>query len=358
MAALNPDDTIGVYRIVRLLGKGAMGAVYEVVHTQLGVHYALKSFTLEDGHIDILKEKFLAEGRVLARLHHPNVVRVFDLNFDEATQTPYFVMDLVVYKDGSPHTLADVEVSDLDEEFVLRWFTELASALDYIHAQGIVHRDIKLNNVLLSADKQVILSDFGVLRLFSDRLRNEVRASTTMVTEARNSRLVMGTHGYMAPEVERGEEATPAADVYSLAVMIVYLLTGIWYEPGSRALELLETLELPWAKVLPPMLAEDPAERPVNLCALEKLLEVPTFEAKTVVQPSEGQSPMVNKNGAAPAWRKLPWKAVAIFGGALAVITAVFTLVWFALRKPAVPQSAEEEFAAAFGAEGIFEVVK
>ena len=344
MAALNPDDTIGVYRIVRLLGKGAMGAVYEVVHTQLGVHYALKSFTLEDGHIDILKDKFLAEGRVLARLHHPNVVRVFDLNFDETTQTPYFVMDLVVYKDGSPHTLADVEVSDLDEEFVLRWFTELASALDYIHAQGI-------------ADKHVILSDFGVLRLFSDRLRNEVRASTTMAAEATNSRLVMGTRGYMAPEVECGEEATPAADVYSLAVMIVYLLTGAWYEPGSRVLELLETLRLPWTKVLPQMLAEDPAERPVNLCALAKLLEVPTSEAKTVAQPSEGQSPMA-QNDAVPTWRKLPWKAVAIFGGAFAVITAVFMSVWFALRKPAVPQSAEEEFAAAFGAEGIFEVVK
>ena len=357
MAAFNPDDTIGVYRIVRLLGKGAMGAVYEVVHTQLGVHYALKSFTLEDGHIDILKDKFLAEGRVLARLHHPNVVRVFDLNFDEATQTPYFVMDLVAYKDGSPHTLADVEVSDLDEEFVLRWFTELASALDYIHAQGIVHRDIKLNNVLLSADKRVILSDFGVLRLFSDRLRNEVRASTTMAAEATNSRLVMGTRGYMAPEVERGEEATPAADVYSLAVMIVYLLTGIWYESGSRALELLETLELPWAKVLPPMLAEDPAERPVDLCALAKLLEVPTSEAKTVVRPRGGQSPM-DRNGATPAWKKLSWKAVAIFVGAFAVVVVVVMSVWFALRKPAAPRSAEEEFAAAFGAEGIFEVVK
>ena len=178
-----------------------------------------------------------------------------------------------------------------------------------------------------------------------------------MVTEARNSRLVMGTQGYMAPEVERGEEATPAADVYSLAVMIVYLLTGIWYESGSRALELLETLELPWAKVLPPMLAEDPAERPVDLCALAKLLEVPASAAQTVAQPSEGQSPMA-QNDAAPTWRKLPWKAVAIFGGAFAVITAVFTTVWVALRKPAVPQSAEEEFAAAFGAEGIFEVVK
>ncbi len=357
MAEFNPDDTIGVYRIVRLLGKGAMGAVYEVVHTQLGVHYALKSFTLEDGHTDILKDKFLAEGRVLARLHHPNVVRVFDLNFDEATQTPYFVMDLVAYKDGSPHTLADVEVSDLDEEFVFGWFTELASALDYIHAEGIVHRDIKLSNVLLSADKHVILSDFGVLRFFSDRLRNEVRASTTMVTEARNSRLIMGTHGYMAPEVERGEEATPAADVYSFAVMIVYLLTGIWYEPGSRALELLETLELPWVNVLPQMLAEAPAERPVDLCALAKLLEVPASEAKAVIQPSEGQSPNA-QSGATPKRRKLPWNATVIFGGVFAATAAVFVSVWFALRKPTQPQSPEEEFAAAFGAEGIFEVMK
>ena len=352
MAEFNPDDTIGVYRIVRLLGKGAMGAVYEVVHTQLGVHYALKSFTLEDGHIDILKEKFLAEGRVLARLHHPHVVRVFDLNFDEATLTPYFVMDLVAYKDGSPHTLADVEVSDLDEEFVLGWFTELASALDYIHAQGIVHRDIKLSNVLLSADKHVILSDFGVLRLFSDRLCSEIRASTTTVAEATNSRLVMGTRGYMAPEVERGEEATPAADVYSLAVMIVYLLTGAWYEPGSRVLELLETLRLPWAKVLPQMLVEDPAERPVDLCALVKSLEVPTSEAKTVVRSIERQSPKL-WDGVKRAWRKLPWKAAAIFGGAFAATAAVFTSVWFALRKPAAPQSAEAEVVAAFGVEAI-----
>ena len=352
MAEFNPDDTIGVYRIIRLLGKGAMGAVYEVVHTQLGVHYALKSFTLKDGHIDILKEKFLAEGRVLARLHHPNVVRVFDLNFDEATQTPYFVMDLVVYKDGSPHTLADVEVSDLDEEFVFQWFTELASALDYIHAQGIVHRDIKLNNILLSADKHVILSDFGVLRLFSDRLRNEVRASTTMAAEVTNSRLVMGTRGYMAPEVERGEEATPAADVYSLAVMIVYLLTGAWYEPGSRVLELLETLRLPWTKVLPQMLAEDPAERPVDLCALVKRLEVPASEVKTIVRPSGRALPKL-WDGVKRALRKLPWKATAIFGGAFAATAAVFTSVWFALRKPAAPQSAEEEFAATFGVEAI-----
>lgn len=74
---------LGAYRVVRLLGRGGMGAVYEVEHTQLGVHYAMKTFTLESGHVDALKNKFLTEGKMLARLHDPHLVRVFDLNFDE-----------------------------------------------------------------------------------------------------------------------------------------------------------------------------------------------------------------------------------------------------------------------------------
>ena len=337
MGELDRDDTIGVYRIVRRLGEGAMGAVYEVVHTQLGVHYALKSFTFEGGHLDVLKDKFLAEGRVLARLRHPHVVRVFDLNFDEATRTPYFVMDLVLYKDGSPHTLADVDVADLEEEYIRRWFTELASAVDYVHTQGIIHRDIKLSNVLLTADGHVVLSDFGVSRLFSDKLRREVRASTTMVMEAKKSCLVLGTRGYMAPEVERGGEATPASDSYSLAVMVVYLLIGVWYETGSRALELLETLELPWAQVLLPMLADDPKERPTNLGALARQLEVPASEARTIVRPNRRQ-----RQGRNPA-RKLPkWKLAAVIGIGLAASAVVLATVWFALHKatPPVPPPA------------------
>lgn len=343
MAEFNPDDTIGTYRVVRLLGKGAMGAVYEVVHTQLGVHYALKSFTLESGHVDVLKEKFLAEGRVLARLRHPNVIRVFDLSFDEATKTPYFVMDLVLDKDGTPRTLSDVAGEGLEEETIRQWFAELASAVDYIHAQGIVHRDIKPGNVLLAADGRVVLSDFGVLRLFSDRLRREVKAAPTIVTAAKDSRLVMGTHGYMAPEVERGEEATPASDVYSLAVLVVHLLTGVWYEPGSRALELLETLELPWSQVLPQMLAKDPKERPAELSALAGMLSQAT------------------PSGALPARGLSSWKSIAMTCGGLAAAVAIAVASWFAFRSPApsaAGSEAEGDFADAFSAEGIYEVRK
>ena len=312
-----------------------MGAVYEVEHTQLGVHYALKTFTLEGGHVDLLKNKFLTEGKVLARLHDPHLVRVFDLNFDEATGMPYFVMDLVLSEDGSPRTLLDVKTEELDEDCVFEWFADLASAIDYIHAQGIVHRDIKLGNVLISSDGHVVLSDFGISRIFSERLRSDVKAVNTMVSEAATSaRLMMGTQGYMAPEVARGEEATPAADSYSLGVMFVYLLTGIWYEPGSKVFKLLETLEYRWIDVLPRLLSENPAERPTNLSEL-----VETLRCASVAEPEKE-----------PPRRKR--RVLFALAGAAAV--AVAAIGYFLFSQRSAP-AAIDDFDAAFSANGIYE---
>ena len=314
-----------------------MGAVYEVEHEQLGVHYALKSFTLEDGHVDVLKNKFLAEGKILARLHDPHLVRVFDLNFDEATGTPYFVMDLVLSEDGSPRTLLNVNTAELDEDCVLGWFAELASALDYIHEQGIVHRDIKLGNVLLSSDGHVVLSDFGISRIFSERLRSDVKAAKTIASEASSAaHLVMGTRGYMAPEVAWGGEATPASDSYSLGVMFVYLLTGIWYEPFSKVFNLLETLEYRWIDVLPRLLSANPAERPTNLSEL-----VETLKSAPVVE---------HKKPKAPPRRKR--RVLLALAGAAVLIAAVAGYFAFS-RRPA--SSATDDFDAAFGLSGIYE---
>ena len=100
--AFEPGQQIGAYRIIRLLGEGGMGAVYEVEHEKLGVRYALKAFSTENKHAEALKRKFLDEGKVLARLRDPHLVRAFDLDFDESTGTPYFVMDLVLSEDGNP----------------------------------------------------------------------------------------------------------------------------------------------------------------------------------------------------------------------------------------------------------------
>ena len=337
---LEIGDEIGQYRIVRELGRGGMGAVYEVEHEKLGVHYALKTFTLEGGHVDVLKNKFLTEGKVLARLHSPNLVRVFDLNFDETTGTPYFVMDLVLSGDGTPRTLSDVRTSDLDEDRVLQWFGELAAAIDYIHAQGIVHRDIKLGNVLLSDGMHVVLSDFGISHLFSDRLRRDVHAVRTMVSESCTcARLVMGTQGYIAPEVARGEAATPAADVYSLGVMLVYLLTGIWYEPGSKVFRLLETLEYRWTDVLPRLLADNPADRPTNLAELAGLL---THKA--------GETPLLS--GAAAPQKRLS-RFVLVSAGVAVLAVAALGFYFFSYR-PTLP-SAADDFDEVFGVRGIYE---
>ena len=318
-----------------------MGSVYEVEHEQLGVHYALKAFTHESGHVDVLKKKFLTEGRVLARLHDQHLVRVFDLNFDETTGTPYFVMELVLSEDGRPRTLADVKTAELDEDCVLQWFTELASVIDYIHEQGIVHRDIKLGNVLLSSDGHVVLSDFGISRLFSERLRSDVKAVNTMVSEAVTSaRLMMGTQGYMAPEVARGEDATPAADSYSLGVMFVYLLTGIWYEPGSKVFKLLETLEYRWIDVLPRLLSENPAERPTNLSELVEQLR----SALAADQEEKAEAPK------APPRRKRRVLFV-LAGAAVVAVAAVGYFVFYQRPAPV----AVDDFDAAFSASGIYE---
>ena len=334
---LAPGQLIGTYRIIRLLGQGGMGAVYEVEHTQLGVHYALKTFTLEDGHVDLLKNKFLTEGKVLARLHDPHLVRVFDLNFDEATGMPYFVMDLVLSEDGSPRTLLDVKTEELDEDCVFEWFADLASAIDYIHAQGIVHRDIKLGNVLLSSDGHVVLSDFGISRIFSERLRSDVNAVNTMVSEAvTGARLVMGTQGYMAPEVVWGGEATPASDSYSLGVMFVYLLTGIWYTPASKVLKLLEELEYRWIDVLPRLLSVKPSERPTNLSEL-----VETLRSASVAEPEKAEEPSRRKR-----------RGLFALAGAAAVVVAAIGYFVFSQRSAT---AAIDDFDAAFSASGIYE---
>lgn len=102
-----PTD-IGEYRIVRSLGKGGMAAVYEVEHTRLGLHRAMKLFVAGDERAELLKSRFLAEGRLLARLDHPHLVKVHDCGVDEATGRPYLTMDLVLGTDGKPHTLASL----------------------------------------------------------------------------------------------------------------------------------------------------------------------------------------------------------------------------------------------------------
>jgi len=258
---LNPGETIGSYRVVRPLGKGGMGAVYEVEHVELGVRYALKVFVRDHGDVESLRARFRTEGKALARLRHPNLVRVYDLGEDESRGALYFAMDLVVGRGGEAWTLADVKPGDADEERLARWYAQLKSALEYIHAAGIVHRDLKPGNVLLDADGNAVLGDFGISRFLDGKLRRELDVESTMEADGSDSRRVMGSVMYLAPEVRRGERATAAADAYALGVTFYRLLTGVWYEPGPVADGILAEFGGGWPSAIGALLSDDPARR-------------------------------------------------------------------------------------------------
>ena len=261
-------ERISGYHVVRLLGKGGMAEVYEAVHEQLGVHRAMKVFTGDGERAELLRSRFLAEGRLLARLEHPRLVKVYDCGMDETTNMPYLTMDLVLGTDGKPHTLATLhKARQITEEELLVWYADLADVLSYIHSAGVVHRDVKPSNILVAADGHAVLADFGVSRVSDKCLRTELSIDATMATDATTlSRIVFGTANYLAPEVRRGDAATAAADLYALGVTFFRLLTGVWYEPDTNALELLKSFDPVWRRIFPALLATDPSRRSLPPC--------------------------------------------------------------------------------------------
>ena len=256
---LQTGRSIGKYRVVRQLGQGGMGTVYEVEHVGLRKRMALKVFAVEGSKKDFLRKRFLAEGRILSRLDHPRLVRVFDLEFDAGTDAPYFAMDLVLDPSGEPCTLEQWRKSGrADEASIAVVYADLREGLSYLHRCGVVHRDVKLENVLVDSSGHVVLSDFGVSRIFDERLRKELSVTVTFTSDRAP---IMGSFGYLAPELKDGAPATPASDAYALGVLIFRLLTGVWYEEGSSARELLAGFDAGWARLLHRLLANDPRDR-------------------------------------------------------------------------------------------------
>lgn len=240
-----------------------MGCVYEVVADGDSTRLALKAFTLDHGNREFLRKRFLAEAKILSRLKHPRLVHVHELGIDEPDGTPYYVMDLARSATGEAETLEDVRrAGKVTEAKALQWFADIRAGLEYIHAQGVVHRDVKLENVLIDKDGHAVLSDFGVSRIFDDRLRNELMVTTTFIAgETTGTQPVMGTYWYLAPEIRKGGAATPESDWYSLGVLMYRLLTGIWYEPNTKAFDLLAPFSKDCQRIVRQLLSDDAGTR-------------------------------------------------------------------------------------------------
>ncbi|WP_051733345.1 serine/threonine-protein kinase [Kitasatospora phosalacinea] len=241
------------YRIEGLLGQGGGARVLRAVDLRLGREVALK--VLHSGAGEDFARRFVAEARTLARLRHRGLVEVYD--YGHADGRPYLVLELV---DGP--TLADaLRASAMSVPATVRLGRELARTLAFVHARGVVHRDVKPSNVLIDASGSPRLADFGIARSPLDGDADATRTG-----------LVVGTPAYLAPEQIRGEGARSAADVYALGLVLIECLTGQRVYPGgpleAAVARLLHSPELPHgiparlARTLRAMTRTDPGSRP------------------------------------------------------------------------------------------------
>jgi serine/threonine protein kinase len=224
-AAPAPDlKTLGRYNIERVLGKGAMGVVYEGLDPRLGRRVAIKTILKSHLDEDTAKDysmRFVREAQAVARLNHPNIVQVYD--FGEEGDIAYLVMEFIKGKELKTFFDAS-ERFDLKE--AVRIMCELCDALDFAHNAGIIHRDIKPANVMLDAQARTKLTDFGVARVQdSDKTSVERTQAGTMV----------GTPAYMSPEQITGGNIDKRTDVFSAGIILYQFLTGEKPFTGSGA---------------------------------------------------------------------------------------------------------------------------
>ena len=202
------------YEVQRIIGHGGMATVYLAEQLSLGRQVALKVLLPALALDPIATERFLREARFAAQLHHPNIVAIHDVGV--ANASPYMAM---AYEPGG--TVAQATQGRDDPAFALRVIRDIAKALDYAHSEGVVHRDVKPENILRRHDGTCVLSDFGIAHALARQsgLTNEGTS--------------VGTPHYMSPEQLRGEKVDGRADLYSLGVVFYQLLTGVLPYQGT-----------------------------------------------------------------------------------------------------------------------------
>ena len=249
---------VGGYRVTRLLGIGGMARVYEATHLTLDRRVALKILSEQHEEDTELMQRFHREARALARLEHPHIVTLFEVG---ETERSYFIA--MRFIDGQ--TLSAVlkrlakarnpEYMPFDQ--VLHIMGDVAEALDYAHSQGVIHRDVKPSNIMLTADGQAILTDFGLMMHTS---------------EGSSQGTAFGTPRYIAPEqAVSSQRSVPQSDLYSLGIVLYEMLVGETpfnhESPMSMALSHITDAPPPPRSIRPDL---SPAVEAVVMRALEK----------------------------------------------------------------------------------------
>lgn len=288
---LRTGETIAGYCIEGVLGRGGMGVVYEARQLSLDRTVALKVLSPELSSDEGFRSRFRREGLIQARIDHPNIVPVYEAG--EHDGALFLAMRLV--RGG---TLKDVVMSrELSSVRTLQLLGPVADALDAAHEVGLIHRDIKPQNILVGARDHTFLADFGLTRS-GDRDSSLTRTGQWV-----------GTPDYMAPEQIRGEALTPAADIYALAAVLFECLTGdvpypkesdaavLWAhmtDPPPRISALRADLPRELDDVLAQAMAKAPHERFAAATALLAAVGA-ALRGQTVVEPAAGARGMATE---------------------------------------------------------------
>jgi TonB family protein len=264
------------YEVVAAIGYGAMGAVYKAIDPIIKRPVAVKTIRLDVPPLSpdyrAFLDRFAVEAKTAGRLSHPNIVTLYDVGHTE-DKVPWLAME---YVDGE--TVAELlQGEKLKPEVVIGLVSQIASAIDYAHAEGVVHRDIKPSNVIVYAGEKVKVTDFGIAKL--------------MDADATHSGLMMGTPSYMSPEQAMGEDLDGSTDIFSLGVVAFEMLSGLQPFPGNNVtsilyklvhsdpihpdnLEVLGLLPDKWHEVFSRVLAKTPSERYPTAAAFVQSLEL------------------------------------------------------------------------------------
>ncbi|WP_308313009.1 serine/threonine-protein kinase [Streptomyces sp. ISL-1] len=248
------------YRLNEPVGRGAMGEVWRATDQTLGRPVAVKLLRADDGGAEA-SEQFGMEAQTAARLNHPHVVSMYDFGCHDGQF--YLVMELV---DGWSLAQELAAHGPLDPQEAAAIGTQMAAGLSAAHLQGVIHRDIKPGNIMLTADRIVKITDFGIARFTDD-------ASHTLAATGK----ILGTGAYLAPERAVGRPAIPASDVYALGCVLYELLTGrppfLGENTPAVVLQHVNAAPIPPDQLRPEipgalsdhlllLLAKDPAQRP------------------------------------------------------------------------------------------------
>jgi eukaryotic-like serine/threonine-protein kinase len=311
------------YSILERLGEGGMGVVYRARDLTLHRDVALKFLNIDILDDRLAREKILQEARAISALNHPNICTIYEVG--EAESRPYLAME---YLEGHPLN-QEITSGGLAPEILARYGIQLAEALGHAHERGIVHRDFKPGNVIVTSSGRLKVLDFGL----SLRIETKVSEDTTQYEGGPGSqRPVTGTLPYTAPELLKGQEADARSDIWALGVVLYELAAGRRPFRGGTLYELswaiLREAPPPISPPLPPLLQsvidkcldKDPSQRYRSGGEVRAALETASAESRSkrsTIPADAGQEAVKQRSR---AWRGLLYSAAAIVALVLVIV--------------------------------------